>query len=240
MSVYIPVLVSEREPRPPWTDCTWCSGVMLANGAAGTTWYPPTRAEYEALRAASGDLIGGSTITDLTRGMLTRYGWAGRVVDTWTQICTVPIGTVLAIQGSMGAIGAHYRRWDSSFTGAHCAAVVRTGQDSWWWLDPLAPAGYPGEPIPLLTLRAYFTGLAGAEAMTAPTSSRPGFVRTRGLTAIIRTAPTTRSRAAGRLLLGQRRRWRATVAGERVGGTGDWFQVPQGYISASVARRTTT
>ena len=88
---WIPSLVSEREPDGTWEDCTWASGVMLANAGTGGDWYARDRAEYEALRVAGGDGPAekpgdGSNLGQLAAGMIARYGWAGARTDGITAL----------------------------------------------------------------------------------------------------------------------------------------------------------
>lgn len=163
MTVWLTDVCTEREPGGRWTDCTWASGVMLANEAYGAKALPQTRREYEALRAASGDLVGGSNTDDLKRGMTARYGWEpATTVLTWAQLKSQPVGTAWAVQGLYGRLTTHLRRWDPTFTGAHCTMVVKYGAGKWKWFDPLATQGYAGEDISEADLERYFSGLSSA------------------------------------------------------------------------------
>lgn len=174
--VFVPALVSERESDGSWEDCTWASGVMLANAGTGADWYPATRAEYEALRVAGGDGPAekphdGSNLVQLAAGMSARYGWSGARFDGWPAVERQPAGTALVVQGYYRTLPTHFRRWDAGFTGAHAAAVVRTPL-GWWWLDPLAVPGYPGEPISATQLASFVRSIGGALAVTIGKEAR--------------------------------------------------------------------
>lgn len=174
MSVWLTTVCTEREPDGTYEDCSWASAVMLANEAHGTRKYPQTQAEYEALRAASGDTVKpgdpGSNLDDVEKGMLARYKWTGRMLHTWAEIEGSPVGTALIVQGLYSKLPTHLRRW-SNFAGGHATCVVRI-ETGWWWLDPLAPPDYAGQPISETSLKAYFDGLRGARAMAVTVGER--------------------------------------------------------------------
>ncbi len=81
--LYTPPQVNETWGETQFNDCTWASGLALVDvwtlGAVtrDRNWRPFTRArmkaEREALREASGDLTGGSSLEDLARGIAKRY-----------------------------------------------------------------------------------------------------------------------------------------------------------------------
>lgn len=170
MTIYRPPQVTEREPDGEWEDCTWCSGVMFANAANERERYPSTQREYETLRAASGDSMeGGSNLFDLERGMARRYGWSvdpQTGFDAWWADMTPGTGSVL--QGLMGALSDHLRRWDD-FTGAHAVYCQREDtRDRVWWMNPLAPKAYAGEWVSKTACRAYYNAQPGAHWVTIP------------------------------------------------------------------------
>lgn len=174
MTTYHPPQCSEREPDGTWEDCLWCSLVMLANAAYAASHYPSTQAEYEALRKASGDtMVGGSNMGDGIKGMDARYGWHG-VHHAFgpDAVTSLPIGSAIALTGSMGRVGSHLRRWDPTFTGAHSVCVVRDQASGYWWMNPQAPPSYPGEYVTLNTLVAYAGGVPGGGAMTVRVGER--------------------------------------------------------------------
>lgn len=173
MSVYHPNQCTEREPDGSYEDCTWCTGVMIWNAMNGRTVVPPIRAEYEALRVAGGDgpaehTHDGSNFTQLTNGMMRRYGHAPLEVRgsgfarLWSDLAP---GVIAGIAGDMGSTSVHLRRWDPGFgangtRAAHAAVAIRDdATDYVWWMNPLAPASYPGERISKVMLRAYYEGL---------------------------------------------------------------------------------
>jgi len=170
-SLGVPVLVSEREPTTPWNDCTWASGTMFGN-AETLGIYPPKRATYEALRAASGDL-GFSNMADLVKGMTKLWGWTGKVVGTWAALesALASKGAATIVQGMYGALPTHYRRWQPNFLGPHAVYVQRLST-SLWIEDPLALWGYSGEVISLADVKSFFTGLGGAQAMLGRVGGR--------------------------------------------------------------------
>ncbi len=168
-ATWIPSLVSEREPDGSWEDCTWASGVMLANAGAAGDWHPGTRAEYEALRVAGGDGPAenphdGSNLGQLAVGMRSRYGWTGARADGWTAVSAVRPRTAVVVTGSYASLPTHFRRWDPAFGGGHAALAVRTPY-RWWWLDPLAVRGYAGEEIAAATLGAFVRSIGPAMAI---------------------------------------------------------------------------
>lgn len=167
MTVWLTTVCTEREPDGVYEDCTWASGVMLANEAHGRRRYPQTQAEYEALRADGNDPVTpgnpGSNVDDLLLGLRVRYQLIPSRLTTWAQVAAVPIGTALVPSGLYASLPARLRRW-SNFTGGHAVCVVRI-EAGWWWLDPLAPKDYAGESISATELRAFFTGVAGPWAL---------------------------------------------------------------------------
>lgn len=180
VGAYVHVHVSEREPDrqpedpddpPGWEDCVWASGVELARTVGIAA--PATLAEAEALRRASGEPPGGgSSAGDLVAGMRRRYGWAPPERGN-TAALALPVGGVAVVLGSSRALSAHYRRWDPSFAGGHAATVWRLGPEPRvWWCDPLAPAGWDGEWMPLDELGRYVRAMTAAGALIATVDER--------------------------------------------------------------------
>lgn len=180
MTVFTPAQCTEREPGS-WEDCTWASGVMLQNLAHGANVVPSTRAEYEALRVAGGDGPAenpgdGSNVAQLVIGMLRRYGWQPRRVGppgfpkaSWADVLNglAKVGAGAVVQGSMGAWSrdSHWRRWDPNFAGGHAMFVERVDtRDRVWLQNPLAPATYPGEFMPMADLKAFYDAFYGGLA----------------------------------------------------------------------------
>jgi hypothetical protein len=163
---YVPTLCSEREPDGTFEDCAWASGVTLANAAEGDE-HPPTQAEYQALRAISGDdPVGSSSLTALKLGMDRRYGYHGIEIRGALAVTTVPVGTAVLMFGPYGALPDHFRRWDLKYTDGHVAVGLRTSAVRWWWLDPLATRGYPGEAIPAAAIARFVGATGGALKLT--------------------------------------------------------------------------
>lgn len=155
------------------TDCTWCSGVMLANAAEGRDLHPPVRPEYEALRAASGDLVGGSGLDELQHGLSVRYGWTRPISPSWTEfMAAFDPGTGMVMQGHLSALNAHYNRWNRTRV-PHAMYVQREDWQSRAWLqNPLAPQTYAGEWISIADLHLFFDALPGAHWMSVGIASR--------------------------------------------------------------------
>lgn len=191
---YSPRFVTETDENPPWTDCTWASGLMLANKASGGK-YPATRAEREALRKASGDHFGGSNLVDLHDGIERRYHWQ-LVVDwpSWDQlIARLERGDGAVVQGLYARLPPHFKRWDPAFgrkpDSGHAAYVQGhdRGQNfhrnaagnlyDVFWNDPLgrSPKGTPpderyrGEWMPVNVLRSFLLGLGTINELKAAT-----------------------------------------------------------------------
>jgi hypothetical protein len=148
---YVPPLVSERIGPPPYTDCSWAALAMLmAKASDGTT--PTTAGEVRALRAASGDLSGGSTSTQNILGARNRYGFAlTKVTSRADALRKLSNGWGAKLNLTYPALPAHLRRWDADFTGNHSVYVqdYDAADGTVLWLDPLAPAGSHGERVKL-------------------------------------------------------------------------------------------
>lgn len=191
MTVYHPAQCTEREPDGSYEDCTWATGVMVWNAMNGSTVVPPSRLEYESLRVAGGDgpaehTHDGSNYTQLVNGMIRRYGHAPLEVRgsgfarLWSDLKP---GVIAGVAGDMGSTSSHLRRWDPGFganggRAAHSAVAIRDdATDRVWWMNPLAPASYPGEYITKTMLRAYYEGLGdigyvyATIGLTAPDTS---------------------------------------------------------------------
>ena len=146
--------VTERETDGTWEDCRWAACIEYVRAVGQEV--PANRTEYEALRAESGDLVGGTDMADQVKAMQARYGWIGDVRPN-TEVLVTPVGWALTLDGSMGAFpaGHRLRRWDPGFTGGHSVAVFRL-ETGWWWCDPLAPLHYG--PKPMKTYTGEFVG----------------------------------------------------------------------------------
>lgn len=74
-----------NKPGASIINCVAASGVNIAR-AADDAKTPSTDAEVLALRAATGDLIGGEDLIDLQKGISKRYGYATTIDDQWLTI----------------------------------------------------------------------------------------------------------------------------------------------------------
>jgi len=108
--------VTEREPDGTWEDCVAAAGLELVRAGSNDRTIPATRAEKEALRAAMGlpEEHHGATLEQLARGIDARYGspLGYRITRDWLELrdhLRWP-GTIAVVLGSMGALGAHWRR----------------------------------------------------------------------------------------------------------------------------------
>ena len=188
MKFYSPRFVTETDEPAPWTDCTWASGLMFANKAS-LGKYPATRKEREALRAASGDHIGGSNLGNLRDGIKARYHWIP-ILDgpSWqTLLSRLQRGDGAVVQGLYSNLTDHFQRWDRAFADkpnpSHAAYVQghdRGGNQhisgglirDVFWEDPLgrSPAGTPpaeryrGEWMPIAVLHNFIRGLDTTDA----------------------------------------------------------------------------
>ena len=157
--------VSERQPGA-WIDCTWDSGVEFVRLTHDKS-IPATHAEGDALRKASGDLVGGSNIGDLRKGIRARYGyWTPLPISGFAALwAALKPGTAAVVQGSMAAFGPSHRlsRFDPTFDGGHASLVIRLdGNDRVWWCDPEGPAtGYIGEWMSKAELSSFVKAFAG-------------------------------------------------------------------------------
>lgn len=162
---YRPAFVTETD-EIVWTDCLWSASTMFLDA-----W---TRgalvADREALRAASGDLTGGSSLGDLRRGAAAYAGlevrwspYGGDPLD-WTELLDrLAHGGAAVVLGWYSALPAHYTRWDPRFAGrgegasGHSLFVTdyQPATDSLWLMDPLGRGDYVGEWIAASDLRRF-------------------------------------------------------------------------------------
>jgi hypothetical protein len=148
-----------------WEDCTFVAGLEWWR-ATGHPNVPATHLEAEHLRCAAGEApTGGTSIPDLKRGILARYDSATPAARFAKGLRLRP-GEVAVVQGLMGALSSHWRRWDAGFTGKHATVVFYDSLTTVWWCDPLAPEGtYQGERMTYTDLDKYTGGFTGAAAL---------------------------------------------------------------------------
>lgn len=195
--LYSPPFITETDEPSPWLDCTWSSGLMLANKATATAThpngrYPGTRAEREALRAASGDRTGGSSLYDLRLGVVKRYRWTYSLLPiTWsTLMARMKAGHGANVQGLYSKLPAHFQRWDPHFAtlGSRSThAMYIQGHDrpgyqhidpktglllDFYLCDPLGRGTYKGEWIPVGAIKAFTSGLGYFGVVTVAQGSK--------------------------------------------------------------------
>jgi hypothetical protein len=158
-------VTSERESGP-WISCVSCSGVIVLERAGRET--SPNLDDAHRIRQGAGlPHSGGMTTDDLVDGVRAAYGGLtlSRVARSKSAIQTfLRAGGALTVFHVYGKLPSNYRRWDTGFTGNHCAAIaaISTSGESVGWYDPLATAGYVGEWIELdVLLGATFDDLYG-------------------------------------------------------------------------------
>jgi hypothetical protein len=181
---FSPRFITETDERV-WNDCTWCSGLMLANKATRGK-YPSTRLEREALRTASGDHTGGSNLNDLRLGIEIRYKWNLKLdYPSWDELrLRLARGDGVLAQGLYNRLPEQFQRWDRNFANkpfpAHAVYVqghdrggnFHLGPDGQprdvFWNDPLgrSPSGTPaakryrGEWMPIRVFEEFLLGSA--------------------------------------------------------------------------------
>jgi|GEM_PF-6766093 len=174
---YRPVFVTEREPGV-WQDCAWAAASMLLDKWTNGV----TTVDRTSLRALSGDLKGGSNLGDIRRafarlGLDLRWSPSGGDVVTWPGLIDrLSHGSGAILLGDYAALPGRYGRWDPSLqqaTGsADDHAIYLDAYDARTKrilvMDPLAPAGWSGEWIPVAVLRA-FAWHSGSALWTATT-----------------------------------------------------------------------
>lgn len=149
-----------------WEDCLWASAIEWVRLTHDDS-IPPTLAEAELLRDASGEPpTGGSSADDVARGLRVRYGLTKATIGGFSNLWSnLNVGVAALAVGSMGAFpaGHRLRRWYPSFNGGHGVLVIRLDeQDRVWWCDPLAPdTGYNGEWAAKAELAAYVNHMPG-------------------------------------------------------------------------------
>lgn len=132
-----------------WTDCTWCSILMVCDGGGNTKWPlgHHTEAERKAFRA-------GDPRLNFAGGVEHAKSRYGITVASPTPYSQAQLKTALSTNGRIFAVagklanfpaGHRLRRWAPTFSGFHAVTVVPLGGGAVTWLDPLAPMGYAGE-----------------------------------------------------------------------------------------------
>ena len=182
---YRPTFVTEREPGP-WEDCVWAAASMLLDKWTNGR----TIVDREHLRALSGDLDGGSSLVHVQRAFaklgiaMTASPIAGDSI-TWKELLDrLGQGGGAILLGDYGKLPRKYGRWDPSFWENEGVlddhALYLDGYDRQRGvvlvMDPLAPAGWAGEWIPVKALKRFaWQGRGGAlwTAMTPAALAAP-------------------------------------------------------------------
>lgn len=175
MTAFEPTLVSEREADGSWEDCTWASGVMLANSVEGADKYPGTRREYESLRVAGGEEEregdgDGSHYGQLEVGLAKRYELYPFVLSGAGAVQAIPVGAAAAVQGLVLELPP--RLQITGFRGAHSVFVIRRSFDVFLWFDPLRAKGAKPVLASLREVQKYFEALRGAKILAAFTGQK--------------------------------------------------------------------
>jgi hypothetical protein len=177
-SSYRPAHVTETDERV-WNDCTWASAAMWIDKLTGGK----VKVDREALRAASGDKSGGSSLGDVVRGARKLLGLDLRAAHAEHLTVNGLLDRLAAgggaiVQGSYASLPSHLTRHDPGFaaqgTGNSGHAVYvgpldrATGKV--WWDDPLARAGGSGEWISVKDLKKFLwtDGHGRVSAMATP------------------------------------------------------------------------
>ena len=147
-----PKVWTERETGGVgFTDCTWCSILMVLVGAGNEDW--PLGIYTEAERKA---FRGGDPRLNFSGGIAhakSRYGIAIHTRPRFSQAeLTTALGIpdrVFAVAGKLANFPAGHtlRRWQPSFLDFHAVAVRTRGNGTATWLDPLAPMRFTGDTV---------------------------------------------------------------------------------------------
>lgn len=175
--------VTQTDQRPS-TDCLWASGAMLldkwTNGDLTVS--------HQALRAKSGDRVGGSTFDEL-KTAYAKYGFQlkfspdGGDPMTWGQLLTrLRKGAGAVLLGDYGDLPRYYGRWDYKFwkknkeKDNHAVYIERYSRGRVWLMDPLGRGDWKGEWISVWDLRKFAWSAGGyVYAATTPTAKAAPF-----------------------------------------------------------------
>jgi hypothetical protein len=160
---YRPAHVTETDERV-WNDCTWAAATMWIDKLTGGA----VKVDREKLRAASGDLAGGSSLGDVVKGARKLLGLDLRgahderlTVDALLDRLAAGGGAI--VQGSYASLPRSLTRHDPGFAAkgvADSGHAVYVGPldratGKVWWDDPLAPAGGSGQWISVKDLKKF-------------------------------------------------------------------------------------
>jgi hypothetical protein len=135
----------------PQTVCVWATGVYLARALLGPS-IPNTKAEVYALARDSGavdPVHETGNFTKLAYGMAKRYGLKGLVYEVDAEAKAKVLAAALKGPHAVGLAGNQLNltpHWQSGSIG-HAIAVIYEHGTTGIQYDPLAPAGYAGDPF---------------------------------------------------------------------------------------------
>ncbi|HEY3334356.1 MAG TPA: hypothetical protein VGK16_03890 [Candidatus Limnocylindrales bacterium] len=190
---YRPAFVTETDTRP-WTDCLWASGAMLLDKWTNGD----VRVTRQQLRAASGDMHGGSQFRDMKKAFA-KYGFNlkfspnGGDSVTWRQLLRrLEKGAGAVVLGDDHKLPRWFGRWDYGFWKAkgkkdnHAVYIERYDRKHGrvWLMDPLGRDGWQGEWIPVWAIQRFAWTRGGAVfAAVTPTAKAAPFAK-------VMTSPT--------------------------------------------------
>ncbi len=197
---YQPTFVTETDTHP-WTDCLWASGAMLldkwTNGEG--------RLGRRALRALSGDLAGGSSLSDLraayaTLGVDLAFSPDGGTTITWPMLLSrLEQGAGAVLLGDASQLPRWFGRWDPAFWKAtgdkdnHAVYIERYDRRHGrvWLMDPLGSGDWRGEWISVAALRKYAWTRHGALSVAVTPTAQAAPFQGVTVTGPIATASTS-------------------------------------------------
>ncbi|MEO5965798.1 MAG: hypothetical protein ABIR11_10065, partial [Candidatus Limnocylindrales bacterium] len=181
---YRPTFVTETDTRP-WTDCLWSSGAMLLDKWTNGD----VRVTREALRAASGDPFGGSSLDDMQvafkhYGFDLQFSPDGGTRVTWGQLLyRLAHGAGAVLLGDDSKLPRWYGRWDYGFWKGkgkddnHAVYIEAYDRKRGrvWLMDPLGRGDWKGEWNSTFSLRKFAWSRGGAMyvAMTPTAKAAP-------------------------------------------------------------------
>lgn len=175
---YQPAFVTERGPGI-WEDCIWASASMLLDKWTNGV----TTVSRRQLRTLSGDAAAGSNLADVKRafarlGVALKTSPGGGDSVTWSELLDrLGHGGGAILLGDYSRLPRTYGRWDPAYWSNdgplddHALYLDRYDRQTSRILvmDPLAPAGWTGEWIPVSALRKFAWRAPGGALWTAMT-----------------------------------------------------------------------
>lgn len=141
-----------------WTSCVWLTGLYIAR--AFNPAVPATKAEMLRIAAAGGNPTGASgNFTKLAAAMKALYGLVGKVYEGAALAQPAVLAAAAAGPHAVGLAGDQLNltpHYQSNSLG-HAIAVLYPSGSTGIQLDPLAAAGYAGDPFPSTELAKFAT-----------------------------------------------------------------------------------